>query len=82
MNNYDPRNEVVKNMALGCYSYNNLMQKKVLIYYKIRKKVVPNKILNNLKYYFFARTDGSFDVKVVFKENSGVNLFVRYPWFI
>jgi len=66
-------------MSLGCYSYNNFKNDGVLEYYKIRGKSVPIKILNNLKYYFYARTDGSFDLKVVFKENSGINIFVRFP---
>jgi len=66
-------------MSLGCFSYNNFKNKGVLAYYKIGGKTVPSKILNNLKYYFYAKTNGSFDLKVVFKQNSGLNLFVSNP---
>jgi hypothetical protein len=68
--------------ALGCYSYNNLKENKTLKYYKIRNKTVPNKILNNLKYYFYSKTDGSFEVKVVYKENTGRNLLVKYHTYM
>jgi len=65
----------------GMYRSEDLIKAKTLKTFVLHDRVV-GKIVSNLKYFIFLEDNGNFFVKVVYLENSWLNLLVRCsPWF-
>jgi len=63
-------------LPYGMYRSEDMTKSKTLKTFLLHKRVI-GKINSNLKYYFFLNENDSFTVKVVYLENSWMNLIVK-----